>query len=143
MKLIDIHVHTARQPAPPRPGSAEGFATPEELVAMYDEVGIETAVILPLVNPECANLVQTVQEAIGIAAQYPGRFVPFCNVDPRMVSNSPEADLGYLLEYYRDRGCPGVGEVCANLPFDDPLVENLFRHAERLAGRHRSCGSAP
>ena len=130
--FIDIHVHTATQPSPPRPGSSEGFATPEELVEMYDEVGIETAVILPIVNPECSNLVQSVQEAIDIAARHPGRFVPFCNVDPRMVGNSPDSDLGYLMEYYRDRGCPRVGEVCANLNFDDPLVEYLFRQAERL-----------
>jgi uncharacterized protein len=129
--LIDIHVHTAPQPAPPRQAGGESFATPEQLLEMYAEVGVQTAVILPVVNPECAFAVQSVQEVIDIAARYPGRFVPFCNIDPRMVGNAAEADLGYLMDYYRDRGCPGVGEVCANLPFDDPLVQNLFRHAER------------
>jgi len=130
--LIDIHVHTATHPSPPRSGSTEGFATPEQLVGMYDEVGIGTAVILPIVSPECSNLVQSVDEIVAIAQAHPGRFVPFCNVDPRMVGNAPDADLGYLLEYYRDRGCRGIGEVTANLSFDDPLVQNLFRHAERL-----------
>lgn len=129
--LIDIHVHTAPQTAPPRQANGEGFATPEQLLAMYDQVGIETAVILPIVNPECAFAVQSVQEVIDISARYPGRFVPFCNIDPRMVSNAADADLGYLMDYYRERGCPGVGEVCANLAFDDPLVQNLFRHAQR------------
>jgi uncharacterized protein len=129
--FIDIHVHTARQPAPPRQAGAESYATPEQLLEMYAEVGIETAVILPSVNPECAFLTQSVQEAIDIAAQYPGRFVPFCNIDPRMMDNSADADLGQLMDYYRQRGCPGIGEVCANLPFDDPLVQNLFRHAQR------------
>ncbi len=129
--FIDIHVHTARPPAPPRGPNSEGYASPEQLLRMYDEVGIEKAVILPTVNPECSHLVQSVQEVIDIAAAYPGRFVPFCNIDPRMVGNSSDADLGYLMDYYRERGCPGIGEVCANLPFDDPLVHNLCRHAER------------
>jgi predicted TIM-barrel fold metal-dependent hydrolase len=129
--FIDIHVHTCNQPAPPRKDTGQAFATPAELLEMYAEVGIDRAVVLPCVNPECNFATQSVQEALDIAAQYPGKFVPFCNLDPRMVSNSPDADLGYLMEYYKERGCPGVGEVCANLYFDDPLVENLFRHAER------------
>ncbi len=129
--LIDIHVHTKRQPAPPRRPGAEGYATPEQLLDMYAQIGVQTAVILPSVNPECAFAIDSVEEALDIAAQYPGRFVPFCNIDPRMVDNSPDADLGFLMDYYRERGCPGIGEVCANLPFDDPLVQNLCRHAER------------
>lgn len=130
--FIDIHVHTALPPAPPRPGSEEGFATPEELIAMYDDVGIEKGVILPLVSPECQNLVQSMHEILEAVDRYPDRFVPFCNIDPRMVSNGPDADLGALIEYYRERGCRGIGEVTCNLPFDDPLVANLLRHAERL-----------
>jgi predicted TIM-barrel fold metal-dependent hydrolase len=34
------------------------------------------------------------------------------------------------MDYYADHGCRGIGELTANLPFDDPLMENLFRHAE-------------
>lgn len=129
--FIDIHVHTRNRPSPNRLGTDESFATPEELLEMYAEVGIEKAVLLPNVNPECSFDVQPVQDMLDIAARYPGRFIPFCNVDPRMVANSPDADLGYLLAYYKDRGCPGIGEVCANLYFDDPLVQNLFAHAEK------------
>ena len=52
------------------------------------------------------------------------------NLDPRQLDNSAEADLGRLMRYYTDRGCRGIGEVTANLPFDDPLMENMFKHAQ-------------
>jgi predicted TIM-barrel fold metal-dependent hydrolase len=128
---IDIHVHTRLRPGPPRRGRDESYASPEQLIEMYDEVGIEKAVILPGCNPECSHHVQGVAEVFEIVELYPGRFIPFCNIDPRQVSNSSDADLGYLMEYYKEQGCLGIGEVCANLYFDDPMVENLFRHAEK------------
>lgn len=128
--FIDCHVHTAERGGPPRPGNAESFACPELLLEMYDEVGIAKGVMLPVVNPECSHLVQSNEEILAIARRYPERLIPFCNLDPRQVSHAPGADLVYLMEYYKGQGCKGVGEVCANLWFDDPLVENLFRCAE-------------
>lgn len=129
--FIDIHVHATRIPGPAR-RDGEPFATPEQLLARYDQLGIEQAVILPLVNPECAYITQSNEEALEIARTYPGRFIPFCNIDPRAMDNSADTPLDYLLSYYRDRGCKGVGEVCANLPFLDPLVQNLFKHAQAV-----------
>ncbi len=52
------------------------------------------------------------------------------NLDPRQLGNSPEADLGHLMKYYMEQGCKGIGEVTTNLPFNDPLMENLFKHAQ-------------
>jgi predicted TIM-barrel fold metal-dependent hydrolase len=34
------------------------------------------------------------------------------------------------MRYWKEHGCKGIGEVTANLRFDDPLMQNLFRHAE-------------
>ena len=51
---------------------------------------------------------------------------------PRVMNSSATMDLSYHLGWYRDRGCLGVGEVCCNLWFDDPRVENLFHHCEAL-----------
>src|ERR1035438_9978160 len=51
---------------------------------------------------------------------------------PRAQHNSADGDLGALLAAYRDDGARGVGEVTANLPFDDPRLENLFHHAGAL-----------
>lgn len=129
---IDIHVHTRLRPGPLRYGTEQTYATPDQLIEMYDEVGIEKAVVLPGCSPECSHHVQGVAEVLEIAKLYPGRFIPFCNMDPRQVRNSPDADLGYLMEYYKEQGCPGIGELTANLYFDDPMVENLFRHAEKV-----------
>ena len=70
------------------------------------------------------------EEIIEISKRYPGRFIPFCNIDPRAMTNSATAPLGELLQHYKNSGCKGVGEVCANLPFTDPLVRNLFKHVE-------------
>ncbi|HRU04260.1 MAG TPA: amidohydrolase family protein [Candidatus Brocadiia bacterium] len=126
--FIDIHVHTRRMPGPLRHGKPV-YDTPERLIERYDKIGVEKAVILPGVTPECAYVPQSNQEAIDIA-RTTGRFVPFCNVDPRSMTNSADAPLNELLEYYREQGCKGVGEVTANLPFLHPMVQNLFKHAQ-------------
>ena len=33
-----------------------------------------------------------------------------------------------MLLYYKQRGAIGVGELTANLPVDDPMLDNLFYH---------------
>ncbi len=129
--FIDIHVHTRRIPAFPRIlGDHLTYATPEELIAAYDRIGIEAAVLLPGVNPECCHGPQSNEEVLELAEKYRGRFIPFCNMDPRALSNSPRAPFGDFFKYYRDKGCKGIGEVCANLRILDPLVQNLFKGAE-------------
>ncbi len=114
-------------------GDNQTYASPEQLLKAYDELGIERACLLPGCNPECAYIPQSNEEVLELAEKYHGRFIPFCNVDPRAMTNSWNAPLDKLLEYYRDKGCKGVGEVCANLPILDPKVQNLFRCAE-IAG---------
>jgi len=128
--FIDIHVHTTQCGDGPHRGNGENYATPEQLIAMFDERDIAKAVILPSGSPECGHHPLSVDGCLDIVARYPDRFIPFCNVDPRMLTNSPEANFTPMLEFYKGRGCKGVGEITANLPFDDPLVWNLFRHIE-------------
>jgi len=98
---------------------------------MYDEVRIQRAVMLPFVSPECNLLTQSNEDILAIHERYPDRFIPFCNIDPRLSTNSPDVDLSYVINHYKDKGCRGIGEVTANLYFDDPRVENLLDHAER------------
>ena len=129
--VIDIHVHTRHMPGPNRPGTDQTYATPEQLIEMYDEVGIDRAVILPGCNPENSHHIQSVQDVLQICETYPDRFIPFCNVHPQQVGNSADADLGHLLRWFKDAGCKGIGEVTANMPVDHPLVRNLFHHAEK------------
>lgn len=127
--FIDIHVHTRYFPGPERLCGGT-YATPEELMAMLKPHGVQKAVILPNANPECAFIIGGMGDALAVVEKYPDFFIPFMNVDPRQVSNSPDADLTHVMKYYKERGCKGIGEVCANLPFDDPLMENLFKHAQ-------------
>jgi predicted TIM-barrel fold metal-dependent hydrolase len=129
--FIDIHVHTRKIPGMPRNGK-QAYATPEQLIERYDALDIESAVLLPGVNPECSYVPQSNEEVIEISQKWPGRFIPFCNIDPRAMRNSPDAPLNEMIAFYKEKGCKGVGEVCANLPFDHPLVQNLFKHCEAL-----------
>jgi len=127
--FIDIHGHAYKKPYP-GPGGKPVFSSPEQLLAKYEKFGIEKAVLLPLVSPE-VYLPQSNEEILEIVEKYPGRFIPFCNIDPRAVSNSENAPLGYLLEHYKNCGCRGIGEVMPNIPFLHPLALNLFRHVEK------------
>ncbi len=127
--FIDIHVHTRRTPGFPREDGSR-YASAEELFAGYDEVGIEKAALLPECSPECAHTLQSNEEVLELAEKYNGRFIPFCNIDPRMMNNSCNSPLEKILEYYKKLGCRGIGEVTANLPFLDSMMQNLFRAAE-------------
>lgn len=128
--FVDIHVHTNARPGPMRNGLMN-YTAPEYLLKRYNLLGIEKAVILPTIHPECSNQIQSNEEALDIAERHPGRFVPFCNIDPRMDTNDGNANLDYLIGYYKAQGCKGCGEVCANLPFDDPRVVTLLRACEK------------
>ena len=127
--FIDIHAHVCKYDGP-LIGKEKYFYRPDELLRRHDAVGIEKAILLPMVHVECTYQTQSNEEVLAICREYPGRFVPFCNIDPRGMTNSVDAPLGDFLRYYRDQGCKGVGEICANLPFLHPLVQNLFKHTE-------------
>lgn len=127
--FIDIHAHAYRiQPVKPDNNT---WITPEQLVEFYDKHDIDAGVLLPLVSPEC-NTPQCNEDILEMAEKYPGRFIPFCNVDPRCISNDPHAPLEKVLTRYKELGCKGVGEVTANLSFFDPLMRNLFRAVEQV-----------
>ena len=87
--------------------------------------------MLPIVSPEI-YFPQANEDILEMAEQHPDRIIPFCNVDPRVLTNSADAPLDRVLAHYRDRGCKGLGEVMLNLPMMHPLVQNLFKHAEAV-----------
>ena len=131
MKKIDIHVHSSTSCKVERGKIGAGtYATPAELRMMYDKLGIDFGVNLPIVSPECFHYCLTNEEAAETARLFPETFVFFCCLDPRMGSNSPETDFTYYIDHYKELGAKGVGEITSNLYFDDPRVWNLFRHAE-------------
>ncbi len=104
--FIDIHAHAFKAHGFPR-GTKDAFSTPQELIGRYDKIDVERAVLLPVVNVECSYCTQSNEEILGIAADFPGRFIPFCNIDPRALTNSCWAPLVDILSFYRDKGCKG------------------------------------
>jgi len=129
--LIDIHTHTAekRHPKLQRPDGSHN-PTPERLIEMMDASGIDKAVILSGVSPEYRYTIIPPEEILRIAEKYPDRFIPFCNIDPRYLTNSTQANFRPLIEVYKELGCKGIGEYIPNIPFDDPLNMNFFQYAE-------------
>lgn len=128
--FIDIHAHAYRKECPLADGIFR-FATPEEVLQRYDELGIERGILLPLIGPE-TYLPQSNEDILDMCARSGGRLLSFCNIDPRGMGNTPQAPLDQWLKHYQARGCLGLGEVMPNLPFLDPRCQNLFRHAEAV-----------
>lgn len=126
--FIDIHAHAFKTPFLQVDGRLP-FPKPEQLIEHYNKIGVEQAVLLPLIGPEF-YLPQSNEEILEIASRFPGRFIPFCNIHPRAINNSPKAPLSEVLKKYKDKGCRGVGEVVANMPFNDPFIQNFFKHVE-------------
>lgn len=132
MKKIDIHVHTVEEPDLLRP-IGDTFATPEQLFDMYDRLGVEKAVLLPILSQEGTYDTNTNREILRIVRRWPDRFYWFCNVDPRCGKNAPDTDYMQILSHYKALGAAGVGELTSNLPMDDPRVDALFAACEALS----------
>lgn len=128
--FIDIHAHAYRAGCPPADGHIV-FATPEEVLKRYDDLGIDRGVLLPLIGPE-TYLPQSNEDIMDMCARSGGRFIPFCNLDPRGITNSPDAPFDIWLNHYKKCGCKGIGEVMPNLPFAEPRCQNLFKHVEAV-----------
>ena len=132
MKKIDIHVHTVEETDLLRP-IGDTFATLEQLFAMYDRLGVEKAVLLPILSQEGTYDTNTNREILRIVRRWPDRFYWFCNVDPRCGKNAPDTDYMQILSHYKALGAAGVGELTSNLSMDDPRVDALFAACEALS----------
>ena len=124
--FIDIHSHCYRRKPP-----VYGFCTPDELLRRYDKMKVDMAVLLPIVSPEI-YMPQSNEEILEVCENHPDRFVPYCNIDPRIHANSPFADITKVLEHYRQAGCKGVGEIMCTMDLNDYRMQNLFRAAETV-----------
>jgi len=124
--FIDIHSHYYHI-KPYR----QNWATPDELIERYDQMKVDMAVLLPIGNPE-VYFPQAVEDILEMCDQHPDRFIPYCNVDPRALDNSPFSPLDKVMQYYKDLGCKGIGEVMPTMPLDDPMIQNLFRCAAKV-----------
>ncbi|NLL83594.1 MAG: amidohydrolase family protein [Lentisphaerae bacterium] len=133
--IIDIHAHVYLNPLIKGPGARTPFLSAVQQIAVMDAKGVDNAVILPLVNSVPGSEPQSIGEILQICRNYPGRFIPFCNIDPRIGKRNAQInvdDFRYVLEQYRDLGCRGLGEVTARIPFDDPAVLALFQACDEV-----------
>lgn len=133
LKKLDIHAHVTMENAYPCMGGGKAYAlTPPDLRGMYDKIGVEKGVALPLVSPEFQTDQLGNRDARDAAREYPETIGWwFCNVDPRWMMHSPESDFSVIFEHYKSQGAKGIGEFTANLPVSDPMMQNVFAHAEK------------
>ncbi|MFH1476167.1 MAG: amidohydrolase family protein [Verrucomicrobiota bacterium] len=132
--IIDAHAHVFAFPKIKLPGSTT-FMAAEDQIAVMNAKGVDKAVILPLNNAETPAENQSLGEVLYICEKYPGRFIPFCNIDPRL-PRRPDLikfeDFTSLLEQYREHGCKGLGEFTARMFWDDPAVLLLLEACAKV-----------
>ena len=130
--LIDMHAHIGDLRK-----SVDQQRTPmtvDDLLRRLDREAIDRAVLLPW--PPCPEAIvfpglfadtPDIVSQIRAATAHADRLIPFGNADPRWGGNTADTDFGWLLDQFVDMGCVGMGEVSANITFDDPRTINLFR----------------
>ena len=137
MKLqnkIDVHGHIMPFPdfTPPHGATGERFLSAEELIAMQDKLGIQKSVLLPMISPDASYFFSTSEACAATVQKYPERFAWFCNIDPRMTESYTDHDIYDLLAFYKSIGAKGLGELTANLYFDDPKMQVLLEACGEL-----------
>ena len=133
--IIDVHAHVFAFPLLRNRNSDMPFLCPEQQLEIMDAKGIDKSVILPLTNAENCAEPQSFGEILYICRKYPGRFIPFCNIDPRLPKRPDMVkveDYIYILSQYKDLGAKGLGEFVARLYWNDPLVLKLLQACEQL-----------
>jgi predicted TIM-barrel fold metal-dependent hydrolase len=138
--IVDFHTHVGDLRTP-----QDGQRAPvtfDGLLRRLDEEGIDRAVVLPLgASPESTRGPWLFVEQPDVVSQiragrpYRDRLVMFGNLDPRMgcagnldaetIRNPPRPDFSWELQRFTELGCRGIGEMTANVPFDDPRLTRL------------------
>jgi len=130
VKKIDIHAHVLSSRGFTRPNGTT-YVLPEELFEMYDQIGVDKALLLPLLKIEQSIDLNNNREIRDIAQKYSDRFYWFCGIDPRQLNNNADTDFSPMIEYYKSIGAKGIGELQSNIYFDDPRTLNLFKYCEK------------
>ncbi|MHC4122814.1 MAG: amidohydrolase family protein [Planctomycetota bacterium] len=133
--IIDAHAHVFAGPRIKYTADTTTFMSAEDQLRVMDSCGIDKAVILPMCNPEILPECQSIDEVLGICGKYPGRFIPFCNVDPRLMGALIDVDTAhfkFILTQYKQLGCRGLGELAANIYWDDQRVLALLKACENV-----------
>ena len=132
MKKLDLHCHVYKEAGFPRPDGSF-YLLPEQTLEMFEKKNVARGVILPEVHYEASMTgeVQRVEEVAEIVAKYPDKFYFFMNLSPHSFYINPEADYSAIIEYYLAMGAKGVGEMCENMTWYDPLMDNLLLYVNK------------
>jgi len=133
--IIDVHAHVFAFPKRKHPGTQTTFLSMEQQIAIMDAQGIDKAAILPLSSPENPAEFQSWGEILFICERYPGRFIPFCNLDPRLPLRPDLVTVDNFLEIltqFKELGFKGLGELTARIPWDDPALDKMFTACEQV-----------
>ena len=132
MKKLDLHCHVYKELGFTRPNGSF-YLLPEQALDLFERTDVARGVILPEVHYEASMTgeVQRVEEVAEIVAKYPDRFYFFMNLSPHSFYINPEADYSGLIEYYLAMGAKGVGEMCENLTWYDPLMDNMLHYVNK------------
>ncbi|MBO5906853.1 MAG: hypothetical protein J6Q85_01690 [Clostridia bacterium] len=133
LKKIDLHAHS-HLPGGPERVRGGTWPTPEIVRAVYDKLNIEYGLLMSCGAPEHMHDPITSRDAEAISKAYPETFPYwFCYLDPRMAYNNVNKvpDYSYYIDFFRERGARGAGEIQANMMIDDPRLIGLFSHCAK------------
>lgn len=133
LKKIDLHAHS-HLPGGPERVRGGTWPTPDTVRGVYDKLNIEWGLLMSCGAPEHMHDPITSRDAEAICKEYPDTFPYwFCYLDPRMAYNNPEKipDYSYYIDFFRERGARGAGEIQANMMIDDPRMMGLFSHCAK------------
>lgn len=124
--MIDIHMHIGRLYIGEKP------LTPSYLLRFMDKNRIERAVLLPIESPEEAHYYITTEYVVKVCKRHPERFIPFCNVDPKIAGADNSTQIYARLKEYQEQGCKGFGEAMSGLYIDDPRLQRIYKACGKL-----------
>lgn len=131
--IIDCHSHIVVFPVINTPYYNRPWLSVDEYVKIMDEKKMDKAVILPLCCAEFSAYSQNFGEVLYICEKYPERFIPFCNIDPRLPLRPDLVkvdDFVFFLNQCKDMGAKGLGELVARMPWTEPRMLKLLEACE-------------
>lgn len=133
IKKIDCHVHSQFAGGPERMRGGT-WPTPERVREVYSIRNIECGVLMSCLAPEHMHDPISSRDAQAMHDAFSDTFPWwFCALDPRMAWNNVKKvpDYSYYIDFYRELGARGAGELQAHMMIDDPRMLGLLMHCEK------------
>jgi len=124
--IIDAHAYVGRPPV--RVSMSEVDISPEWLIRLMDESGIDKMIVMPPANwaPGCDYRAGT-DEVVAAVNKYPDRFIGFTGVTGYCVKHGI-ADLKYGIE---EKGLRGAGEFKAAPGMYESIIIPIMSYLEK------------